>query len=196
MSDDEDDDPRSVSSSDEIQLSFGCSKTIKHTYFDDDDDEDDKHKNGNNQIGNENQTNDDQADSLNPSEKTELKSEKTKVVERPAPTTIRIDGSDLITRCKDFIPLLSDPNPTTKVNDEQENIEDIDLSLIDDDSSDENKSKESGEASSTSTDSDQDKSKPIPEKKRKKKKKKKKKKKVKIIDNNQDTSHEKPIVND
>ena len=102
-----------------------------------------------------------------------------KIVERPTPPTIRVDSSDLIARCKDFIPLLSDTNPSTANQnklDENNSLEDQDKSNfpdIDDNSSSEKSSKESGEASSTTDDEKQNK---IALKKRRKKKKKKKKK--------------------
>jgi hypothetical protein len=101
-----------------------------------------------------------------------------KIIERETPSTIRVDSSDLITRCKDFLPLLGDVNQkevSTEKDDDEINIPEIN-------------SKESGEVSSTSDDDDE-KSKDI-EKKKRKKKKKKKKKKLKtdenLIVNNQD----------
>ncbi|CAF1111439.1 unnamed protein product [Adineta steineri] len=107
-----------------------------------------------------------------------------KIIERPITSTIRVDGSDLITRCKDFIPLLSDTNENSIHKDKlNENNDDDELNLPDlnDDSSSGKSEKESGEASST-TDEE------IVKKKRKKKKKKKKKK-VKTDENlNQDVN--------
>ncbi|CAF3378583.1 unnamed protein product [Rotaria socialis] len=107
-----------------------------------------------------------------------------KIIERPAPSTIRIDSSDLISRCKDFIPLLSDTNQKLTNKDQfNENIaleqdDEIKSPNITDDSLSEKSSKESGEASSTT---DSEKQNEVVKKKRKKKKKKKKKK-VKLND--------------
>ena len=97
-----------------------------------------------------------------------------KIIERPTPSTIRVDGSDLITRCKDFLPLLA--NPIEKLSEEE--AKELDIPEILSDKS----SKESGEASSTTEDDEEKKNEEIVKKKRKKKKKKKKKK-VKTDDN-------------
>jgi hypothetical protein len=103
------------------------------------------------------------------------------IIERPTASTIRVDSSDLISRCKDFIPLLSDTNqnPSTL----NENIPDeFNFPDIDNDLTSEKSSKESGEASSTTDDEKQ-----IKKKRKKKKKKKKKKLKTNDDDNlNQD----------
>ena len=105
-----------------------------------------------------------------------------KIIERETPSTVRVDGSDLINRCKDFLPLLSDPNQP------QASIEEDDPIEIPSD----NSSKESGEASSTT---DDEKSTEIIKKKRKKKKKKKKKKLKTdaeiLVHNNEDLSVQK-----
>jgi hypothetical protein len=95
-----------------------------------------------------------------------------KLIERPAPSTIRVDGSDLISRCKDFLPLLSDTKDQSNENLSSKKDDDDDEFNIPEILS-EKSSKESGEASSTA---EEDKSKEIIKKKRKKKKKKKKKK--------------------
>jgi hypothetical protein len=100
-----------------------------------------------------------------------------KIIERPTASTIRVDSSDLISRCKDFIPLLSDLNQKDKLNENLSSEKDEELNLPDILS--EKSSKESGEASSTT---DDEKSNEIIKKKRKKKKKKKKKK-LKTTDN-------------
>ncbi len=100
-----------------------------------------------------------------------------KIIERPTASTIRVDSSDLISRCKDFIPLLSDSNQKDKLNENLSSEKDEELNLPDILS--EKSSKESGEASSTT---DDEKSNEIIKKKRKKKKKKKKKK-LKTTDN-------------
>ena len=77
------------------------------------------------------------------------------VIERSTPSTVRVDSSDLISRCKDF---LADPTPGDVVE------EDIPDHL----------SKESGEASSSTASSDaENETKPAKRKKKKKKKKKK-----------------------
>jgi len=98
-----------------------------------------------------------------------------KIIEHPTASTIRVDSSDLISRCKDFIPLLSDTNQKDKFNENLSLEKDDEINIPDILS--EKSSKESGEASST-TDNDHhdDKSNEIIKKKRKKKKKKKKKK--------------------
>ena len=107
-----------------------------------------------------------------------------KIIERPTPSTIRIDGSDLITRCKDFIPLLSDANQNSTAQTQfNENIslekhDQIHFPDIDDNLLSEKSSKESGEASSTTDNEKQNET----LKKKRKKKKKKKKKKAKIND--------------
>ncbi|CAF1247771.1 unnamed protein product [Rotaria sp. Silwood1] len=109
-----------------------------------------------------------------------------KIIERPTPSTIRVDSSDLISRCKDFIPLLSDTNQNlTNKNQLNEIIslekdDELKISDIDNNSLSEKSSKESGEASSTTDDEKQN---DIIKKKRKKKKKKKKKK-VKLNQDN------------
>ena len=83
------------------------------------------------------------------------------IIERSTPSTVRVDSSDLISRCKDFLPLLADPNSLVE---ETPTIDDI--PVLDDQAA-----KESGEASSTAS-SDEE----VKTTKRKKKKKKKKKK--------------------
>jgi hypothetical protein len=98
-----------------------------------------------------------------------------KIIERPTASTIRVDSSDLISRCKDFIPLLSDTNQKDKFNENLSSEKDDDEINIPDILS-EKSSKESGEASSTTDNDHDDKSNEIIKKKRKKKKKKKKKK--------------------
>jgi hypothetical protein len=106
-----------------------------------------------------------------------------KIIERPLPSTIRVDGSDLISRCKDFLPIFSDSNQNLSSEKDKlnENIPDeINLPDIEDNSLSEKSSKESGEASSTT---DNDKQTEVIKKKRKKKKKKKKKK-LKTNDDN------------
>jgi hypothetical protein len=103
-----------------------------------------------------------------------------KIIERPTASTIRVDSSDLISRCKDFIPLLSDANQKDKLNENLSSEKDDEINILS-----EKSSKESGEASST-TDNDDDKSNEIIKKKRKKKKKKKKKKPKTNDDLNQD----------
>ena len=117
------------------------SSTGKHIYFADDDDDDDN-----------------QAE----------KSSTEKIIEREPPSTIRVDSSDLISRCKDFLPILSSSNinePSRRLNADEK--DEFDLLL-------EKNSKESGEASSSSSSSNTDEE--LTKKKRKKKKKKKKKK--------------------
>ncbi|CAF1219858.1 unnamed protein product [Rotaria sordida] len=111
-----------------------------------------------------------------------------KIIERPTPSTIRFDSSDLITRCKDFLPLLSDTNQNSTNKNENISLEkddELNFPDIDDNTLSEKSSKESGEASTTTT-TDSEKQNEIIKKKRKKKKKKKKKK-VKLNDDlNQD----------
>ncbi|CAF1225105.1 unnamed protein product [Adineta ricciae] len=94
-----------------------------------------------------------------------------KIIERPVSSTVRMDGSDLISRCQNLIPLLSDTNAITTDKDQsnEKDEEEFHLPVDDDDSKSEKSAKESGEASS-STDEE------VVKKKRKKKKKKKKKK--------------------
>ncbi|UJR07928.1 hypothetical protein I4U23_012211 [Adineta vaga] len=114
-----------------------------------------------------------------------------KIIERPVSSTIRMDGSDLISRCQNLIPLLSDTNANTTSKDQSDdknNNEDEEFHLPDDNddsSKSEKNAKESGEASSSADEE-------IVKKKRKKKKKKKKKKlKTDLTDipvNNQDLS--------
>ena len=102
--------------------------------------------------------------------------ENTQIIERENPSTIRVDSSDLINRCKDILPLLSSSsNVNERVNIEEE--EDDDLP--------ERSSKESGEASSSTEDEKE------MVKKKRKKKKKKKKKKAKIMD---DVNQADPIL--
>ncbi|CAF1046891.1 unnamed protein product [Rotaria sordida] len=112
-----------------------------------------------------------------------------KIIERPTPSTIRFDSSDLITRCKDFLPLLSDTNQNSTNKNENISLEkddELNFPDIDDNTLSEKSSKESGEASTTTTTTDSEKQNEIIKKKRKKKKKKKKKK-VKLNDDlNQD----------
>ncbi|CAF3335630.1 unnamed protein product [Rotaria sp. Silwood2] len=114
-----------------------------------------------------------------------------KIIERSTPSTIRVDSSDLISRCKDFIPLLSDTNQNSTNKDKlNENIsleknDEFKFPDIDDNSLSEKSSKESGEVSSTTDDEKQNE---IIKKKRQKKKKKKNKK-VKLNDDlNQDNN--------
>jgi len=102
-----------------------------------------------------------------------------KIIERPVSSTIRVDSSDLISRCKGFIPLLSDKNQNS--TDKNKDDDELNLPDIDDGSLSEKSAKESGEASST-TDEE------IVKKKRKKKKKKKKKKVKTTEDLNQDVN--------
>lgn len=93
-----------------------------------------------------------------------------KVIERPVSSTIRVDTSDLISRCKDFIPMLSDEQAAAVNRESVIETDEFDLpDLNEADSSSENAGKESGEASSSSEEE-------VVQKKRKKKKKKKKKK--------------------
>jgi len=107
-----------------------------------------------------------------------------KIIERPTASTIRVDSSDLISRCKDFIPLLSDANQKDKLNENLSSKKDDEINIPDILS--EKSSKESGEASSTTDNDDDNKSNEIIKKKRKKKKKKKKKKPKTNDDLNQD----------
>jgi hypothetical protein len=111
-----------------------------------------------------------------------------KIIERSTPSTVRVDSSDLISRCKDFIPLLSDTNQslTEKIQLNESDLlekDDEEITIPDDDSSSEKSAKESGEASSTT---DDDEKQIEVNKKKRKKKKKKKKKKLKTNDLNQD----------
>jgi hypothetical protein len=104
-----------------------------------------------------------------------------KIIERPVSSTIRVDSSDLISRCKGFIPLLSDKNQNSTDKNKDDDDDELNLPDIDDGSLSEKSAKESGEASST-TDEE------IVKKKRKKKKKKKKKKVKTTEDLNQDVN--------
>jgi hypothetical protein len=105
-----------------------------------------------------------------------------KIIERPVSSTIRVDSSDLISRCKGFIPLLSDKNQNSTDKNKDDDDDELNLPDIDDDDElSEKSAKESGEASST-TDEE------IVKKKRKKKKKKKKKKVKTNEDLNQDVN--------
>jgi len=146
-----------LSSADEVINPKISSAIIKHIYFNEEQDDDD----------NENST-------------------AQKIIEHPTPSTIRVDGSDLISRCKDFIPLLSDTNQNLnakeQVNENLSSEKDDEINFPEILS--EKSSKESGEASSTND--DDEKSTEIIKKKRKKKKKKKKKKLKTNDDLNQD----------
>jgi len=55
---------------------------------------------------------------------------KTVVIERCPPTTVRVDSSDLITRCRDFLPLLTDSNQ--KLTEKSLAGEDIKIELDED----------------------------------------------------------------
>jgi hypothetical protein len=111
------------------------------------------------------------------------------IIERPVSSTIRVDSSDLISRCKDFIPLLSDAHTTATDKDRlnaMNDNEEFNLPELEDENSNSEKSaKESGEASSSSTEEEA-------VKKKRKKKKKKKKKKAKTNDTE---PHDVPVHN-
>ena len=76
-------------SPDELEDPKPTPSTIKHIYFDEEHD-------------------DDVEDLTTTTTTTTTTSQK--IIERPLPSTIRVDGSDLISRCKDFLPIFSDSN--------------------------------------------------------------------------------------